>query len=58
MYINFRSQNFYTFELFIAIVMYCQILFLLFTGKQHCLQTNKYDQSCGITEIYTPTQLT
>ena len=34
MYINFRSQNVYT---FLAIIMYCQRLFLLFTGKQHCL---------------------
>ena len=34
----------------IAIIMYCQRLFLLFTAKQHCLQTNKYDQSCGVTK--------
>ena len=32
MYRNLRSQNFYT-----AIIMYCLRLFLLFTGKQHCL---------------------
>ena len=40
----------------IAIIMYCQRLFLLFTGKQHCLQTNKYDQFRGVTEIYNPTK--
>ena len=43
MYINFRSQNFYTLlsymDTCIAIIMYCQRLFLLFTCKQHCLHT-------------------
>ena len=39
----------------IAIIMYCQMLFC-FTGKQHCLQTNKYDQFRGVTEIYSPTK--
>ena len=41
MYINFYSQNFYTFELYghvlLIYIMYCQRLLLLFTGKQHCL---------------------
>ena len=41
MYRNFCSQNFYTFLVIwttcIAIIMYCLRLFLLFTGKQHCL---------------------
>ena len=42
MYINFRSQNFYIYffsymDTCIAIIMYCQRLFLLFTGKQRCL---------------------
>ena len=36
--------------------LYCQILYLLFTGKQHCLQIKKYDQFRGVTEIYTPTK--
>ena len=40
----------------VTTIMYCQRLFLLFTGKQHCIQTNKYDQSRGVTEIYTPTK--
>ena len=40
----------------IAIIMYFQRLFLLFTGKQHCLQTKKYDQFHGVMEIYTPTK--
>ena len=38
----------------IAIIMYCQRLILLCTGKQHSLQTNKYDQSCVVMKIYTP----
>ena len=29
---------------------------MLFTDKQHCLQTIKYDQSRGVTEIYNPTK--
>ena len=42
MYINFRSQTFILFKLYgpytcIAIIMYCQMLILLFTGKLHCL---------------------
>ena len=42
MYRNFRSQNFYTFgviwtHVLLRIIMYCQRLFLLFTGKEHCL---------------------
>ena len=38
MYRNLRSQNFYTFLHVYCIIMYYQRLFLLFTGKQHCLQ--------------------
>ena len=42
MYRNVRSQNFYIYFLSymdtcIAIIMYCQRLFLLVTGQQHCL---------------------
>ena len=57
MHINFRSHNFYTgtFELYGAIIMNCQRLFRLFTGKQRCLQTNKYNQSRGVLEIYAST---
>ena len=31
------SRSAYTFEPSGTIIMYCQRLFLLFTGKQHCL---------------------
>ena len=42
MYRNFRSQNLYIFlviimDTCIAVIMYRQRLFLLFTGKQYCL---------------------
>ena len=47
MYRNFRSQNFYIYflsyiDICIAIIMYCLRLFLLFTGKQHCLHLKKF----------------
>ena len=43
----------------IAIIMYCQRLFLLFTGKQHCLHSyffgeptcNEYLSSCKISSL-------
>ena len=28
----------------------------MFTGKQHCLQTNRHGQSLGVMDIYTPTK--
>ena len=37
-------------------IMYCLRHLLLFTCKQGCLQTCKYDQSLPITETYVPTK--
>ena len=40
MYINFSSQNFYTFELYGHMYCYYNVwpeAFLVFSGKQHCL---------------------
>ena len=37
-------------------IMYCLRHLLLFTWKQGCLQTCKYDQSLSVTEIYVPTK--
>ena len=64
MYRNFRSQNFYTFlviwtHVYIAIIMYCLRLFLLFTGKQYCLHKknfggptcNEYLSLCKISSL-------
>ena len=61
MYLNFCSHNFYIYffnymDISIAIIMYHQRLFLLFTRKQHCLQINKHDQSGGVLKIYTLTK--
>ena len=36
--------------------MYCLRHLLLFTCKQGCLQTCKYDQSLPVTETYVPTK--
>ena len=37
-----------------SFIIYCLRHLLLFTCKQSCLQTCKYDQSPPVTEIYTP----
>ena len=37
-------------------IMYSLRHLLLFTGKQGCLQTCKYDQSLSVTENYVPTK--
>ena len=43
MYINFRSLYFSSYmDTCIAIVMYCQRLFLLFTGEQHFFSGDLY----------------
>ena len=34
------------------IIMYCLGLFVVVYSKQCCLQTNKYDQSLRVTDIY------
>ena len=38
-------------------IMYCLRHLLLFTCKQSCLQTCKYDQSLPVKETYIPTKL-
>ena len=43
-------------KIFHLLVMYCLRHLLLFTCKQGCLQTCKYDQSLPVTEIYIPTK--
>ena len=62
---SFAHKTFILFELnghmyiYIAIIMYCQMLFLLFTSKQHCLHTffwggptfNEYLSSCKISSL-------
>ena len=37
-------------------IMYCLRHLLLFTSKQGCLQTCKYDQSLSIMKTYIPTK--
>ena len=37
-------------------IMYCLRYLLLFTCKQGCLQTCKYDQTLPVTETYIPTK--
>ena len=59
MYINFHVHNFCTSEGHGHIRHYYNVLpeaTFMFTGKQHCLQTNRHDQSLGVTDIYTPTK--
>ena len=38
------------------LIMYCLRHLLLFTCKQGCLQTCKYDQSLPVTETYVSTK--
>ena len=46
----------YLYKYIFSFIMYCLRHLLLFTCKQGCLQTCKYDQSLSITETYTPTK--
>ena len=46
----------YLYSYIFPFIMYCLRHLLLFTCKQDCLQTCKYDQSLSITEAYTSTK--
>ena len=46
----------YLYSYMYSFIMYCLRHFLLFTCKQGCLQTCKYDQSLPVGENYVPTK--